>query len=464
MRPIIKQDVAIYAPQVDLEMKQAKDVCEILISNSATIRSLSLKAVYFSFENIEKFDEGAVILIAKALLAMQNKVGVMVAFIGYDDKQFQKLKVLFPNKSLPLFRTETMANILLGVKLPAFNQTIIYYDTDQIMQTLISQELDAKGANVICTHTPQDFMEKKREYLEKALYLYDIYFDVTGNFIPVNISNGVVVYTLGKKVDKSISFSFNTQAHNSRLREGYRAFIFNASDTKEFNLAVLDFIMSLALNNARFDAYIAICGLKSNIDKDKLCLCYRSHIVFFDSIEECIKDTKFLELAKSYQQKEKNRKGLTKHLVAQLPIFINASIETLSSLTGGEAKKTDYKVTPYVKTNEQDIMGAMISFEGDITGVVALSFAKSLVKEASMMLLGEECQSDEELLDVISEFTNIIAGRSKAILAEHHISISISLPKACKNEDMIVKMLEGKQGVQINLLLNNKPLILFLAH
>lgn len=145
MRPVIKQDVAIYAPNVCLEMKEAKEICGILVSNSATIRSLALKAVYFSFEHIARFDEGAAILIAKALLAMQNKVSIAVAFVGYNDSQFPKLKSLFPNKSLPLFRTEYMANLLLGLKTPPLHQSIIYHDSDGMMQTLISQELTLKG-------------------------------------------------------------------------------------------------------------------------------------------------------------------------------------------------------------------------------------------------------------------------------------------------------------------------------
>lgn len=464
MRPIIKHDIAIYAPDVRLEMKEAKEICGVLISNSATIRSLALKAVYFSFEHIAQFDEGATILIAKALLAMQNKVSIAVAFVGYNDAQFPKLKSLFPNKSLPLFRTEHMANLLLGLKIPPLNQSVIYYDADGMMQTLISQELTAKGYEVICVNSGEEFMDKRRQYLDKAIYLYDIYFDITSNFIPITINNGIVIYTLYKKVDKNISLSFNIQAHNSRLREGYRVFIFDASDTKDFNLAALDFIMSLALNNTKFGACIAICGLKTPLDHSRQELCMRSNILFFDNIDKCRNDAKIRELAKVHQTSQQKSKGLTKNLVAQLPVFVNAAIETLSSLTGGDAKRTDYKVTKYNKTNEVDIMGAMITFEGDVSGIVALCFSKVLVKEASMMLLGEESQSDEELLDVISEFTNIIAGRSKAVLAENSISIGISLPKAFKNEDEIYQVLTDKQGVQINLLLNDKSLILFLAH
>ncbi|MDY3113988.1 MAG: chemotaxis protein CheX [Helicobacter sp.] len=464
MRPIIKQDIAIYAPDVHLDMKAAKEICEVLISNSATIRSLGLKAVFFSFENIEQFDEGATILIAKALLAMQNKVSIAVAFVNYNDSQFPKLKTLFPNKSLPLFRSENMANLLLNLKLPPLNQKIIYYDKDQMMQTLISQELTNKGYQIILVNSEADFLSKKRIYLDNAIYIYDIYFDITSNFIPVTIANGIVTYTLYKRVDKNITRFFNIQTHNSRLREGYKVFIFDATDTKDFNPAALDFVMSLALNNARFEACIAICGLKTALDSNKQVLCAKSRVYFFNTLDECKKNPKILELAKSHSIAEQKRKGLTKHLVTQLPVFINAAIETLSSLTGGNAKRTDYKVTMYNKTAQNDIMGAMINFEGDVTGLVALCFSKEIVKEASMMLLGEESQSDDELLDVISEFTNIIAGRSKAILAEHNISIGISLPQAYKSEDDIVKVLGGKQGVQVNLLLNEKPLVLFLAH
>lgn len=464
MRPIIKQDIAIYAPEVRLGMEQGKEICTVLISNSATIRSLALKAIYFSFENITDFDEGAAILVAKALLAMQNKAGILVAFIGYSETQFPKLKALFPNRSLPLFRTEAMASFLFGLRMPPLNQEVIYFDTDGMAQTLVSKEIEIKGYDVTCVATMADFLQKRKALGDKAFYINDICFDTAGNFIPTTINHGIVTYSLYKKVDKSLSVLFNVQAHASRLREGYKVFIFDASDTKDFNAAALDFLVSLALNNTRFDAQMAICGLQSVVDKDKMDLCSRVNIRFFESIESALADPKIKEASQNYKQKEQARRGLTKQLVAQLPVFINAAIETLSQLTGGTACKTDYKVTPYNKTGRADIMGAMITFEGDVAGVVTLSFAKDIVQEASMMLLGEECQSDSELIDVISEFTNIIAGRSKAVLGENNISIGISLPKPCKNEDEIAKELEGKQGVQVNLLLNDKPLVLFLAH
>ncbi|MDE5603480.1 MAG: chemotaxis protein CheX [Helicobacter sp.] len=465
MKPIIENNVAIYTPDIELEMKQAKQICEVLISSSATVRSLSLKAIYFSFENIQSFDESSVMLVVKALLAMQNKISIAVAFIGYNAKQYTQLKSLLPNKSLPLFKTKSMADLLLGLKMPPLNQTILYYEADGMIQTLISQELRGKGYEVLSINTPQEFSEKKKHFGDKAFCLYDIYFDVAANFIPISINNGIVTYTLYKKVDKNISLSFNIQRHNARLQEGYKVFIFDATETHNFDIAVLDFIMSLALNGKKFDAHIAICGLKFCLpDKDKLDSYKRAQIFFFDSVEECKKDPMIQELAKQHQIAEQNKKKLTKQLMAQLPIFINASLETLTSLTGGEVKRLDYKVKIYTQTGEKDIMGATIGFEGDVSGTLALCFSKEIVKEASTMLFGEESQSNEELLDVISEFANIIAGRSKALLAEHNVSIGISLPKSYPNEEEMANLLTDKQGVQINLALNGKPLSLFLTY
>ncbi len=463
MRPTIKHNIAIYAPNIHLEMKEAKKICEIFISSSATIRSLSIRAIYFSFENIKRIDEGAIILIAKVLLALQDKVSVPVAFIGYNKAQFAKLKALFPNRSISLFKNDSIASFLLGIQMPPLQQKIIYYDNDGMIQTLISHELKVKGYEVICVNNPQVFLEKYKEFSDKAFYIYDIYFDVTESFIPTTIQNGMVIYTLYKKTDRNIALYFNLQAHNSRLREGYRAFVFDVSQIQDFNLGALDFIMSLALNNVRYEACIAICGLE-NLNREKKDLCKRSGIYFFANLQECKEDLRIKEAIKKHQAFQQKRKGLTKQLVAQLPVFINAAIETFSSLSGGEAKKKDYKVTIYNKTGQKDIMGAMISFEGDVSGIVTLCFSKEIVKKASLMLLGEESKSDEELLDVIKEFTNIIAGRSKTILSEHNLSIGISLPKACKSEEEIAQMLVGKHGVQVDLLLNDEPLVLFLAN
>ncbi|MDE5591895.1 MAG: chemotaxis protein CheX [Helicobacter sp.] len=466
MRPRIQNSIAIYAPTSPLEVKQAKEIHESLISSASTIHSLSLKAVYFSFEHIQSFDESAVILVAKALLNIQNKLNIIVAFINYTSTQYPELKALFPNKNLPLFKTQPMADFLLGLRMPPLDKKIIYFDTDSMVQTLIAQEIRAKGYSVITANTQEDFNKKKKEFGEASFNLFDIHFDVAKNFIPIMIKNGIVTYTLYKKVDKNISLHFNIERHNSRLKEGYKIFIFDASETANFDIAALDFITSLALNGKKFNIHIAICGLKFCItDKEKMESYKRNQIYFFNTMEECLKDSKIQELAKLHSANEQSKKKLTKQLVAQLPIFINASLETLSSLTGGEVKRVGYQITTYTQIGEGHIMGATIGFEGDVSGTLAIFFSKAIAKEASAMLFGEEMESDEELLDVISEFANMIAGRSKALLAEQHsLSIGISLPKAYQNEKEIENSLMDKQGIQINLTLNGKPLIIFLTH
>ncbi|MDE7217056.1 MAG: chemotaxis protein CheX, partial [Helicobacter sp.] len=114
--------------------------------------------------------------------------------------------------------------------------------------------------------------------------------------------------------------------------------------------------------------------------------------------------------------------------------------------------------------SHDNLMGAMITFDGDISGGLVLIFNKDIVKEAAMMMLGEEVESDGDLVDVVSEFTNIIAGRSKALLSERNISINISLPKPYVNFKELYALIVGKMGVQVDFLLNNKPLYIFLTY
>ncbi|MGP1450072.1 MAG: chemotaxis protein CheX [Wolinella sp.] len=463
MKPVIIQDVAIYYSESVLDSKEAKAICDVLTSSAATFRSIQIKALFFSFEKTEQFEAQAITTIAKTLLAIQNKLEVVTAICGYNDEQFRELKEIFPNKSIPLFKTVEMAMLFLGVKIPRNAQSIVLYDSDDMTQTIVSQELSQKGFKVHTALNEQDFERKKKELGNNAVYIYDIAFDVTGNYIPVKISQGIVTYQLYEHLDAKLSVHFSAQAHAARIAEGYKVFVFEARDVKSMNLKVIDFFVSLALNVVQHGALIAICGMsKDIIALDVAHKMERSGIRFFENDMELAYDSSVAKLARSYVVKRPA--GLTKRLVSQLPIFINASLETLTSLTGGEAQKRSHKITQVAIEESSDLLGAMISFEGDVSGALALAFKRSIAKEAALMMLGEEAGSDDELLDVVSEFTNIIAGRSKALLAEHDITISISLPKTCKNFTEIINTLGNRQGVQIDLLLNNKPLYLFLTH
>lgn len=463
MKPVISQDVAIYYSEPLLDAKEAKSICEVLTTSVATIKSLQIKAIFFSFGKTEQFESQAVVMIAKTLIAIQNKLEVATAFCGYNETQFRELKALFPNKSIPLFKTAEMAMLFLGVRIPRSSHPIVLFDQDDMAQTIVSQELSSKGFTVHTALNQKDFDSKKREFGNSAVYIYDIFFDVTGNYIPVKISQGIVTYRLYENLDAKLSLHFNLQAHAARLSEGYKVFAFDASDVRMMNIKAIDFFVSLALNSVKHDAKIAIFGLSRELwALDTAQKMARSGVRFFHNERDFLADSALNELAKSY--KNKRPSGLTKKLVAKLPTFIDASLETLASLTGGEATKRSHKITQCSISDSSDLMGGVISFEGDITGMLALAFNQSIAKEAALMMLGEEATSREELLDVVAEFSNIIAGRSKALLSEDDITITISLPKPCANFSELMSLLGNRQGVQIDLLLNGKPLYLFLTH
>ncbi len=463
MKPTIAQDVAIYYSEPLLDTKEAENICETLIATTATFKSINIQAVLFSLEKTKEFEEQAILIIAKTLLALHNKLGMFIAFCGYDNAQFIELKKILPDKSVPLFKQVEMAMLFWGIKIPRTTQPIVLFDRDDMVQAFVSQELSSKGFVVHTALNEQDFQNKRSELGNNAIYIYDIYFDVVGNFIPITVTKGIVIYKLYDSLDEKISTHFNGTSHAQRISEGYKVFAFDASEVRNMNLKAIDFFVSIALNGMKHEVFIAIFGMhKELIALDVSQKMARSGIKFFESQEALVYDSYVAWLVRTTESKRQT--GLTKKLISKLPIFIDASLETLTSLTGGKAQKQSHKITQANIKESRDLLGAVIAFEGDISGTLALAFHRSIAQEAGEMMLGEREFSTKELLDVISEFANIIAGRSKALLSEDGTTISISLPETCRNFSELMEILGNRQGVQIDLLLNGKSLYLFLTH
>ncbi|MGP1580047.1 MAG: chemotaxis protein CheX [Wolinella sp.] len=463
MKPTITQDVAVYYSEPLLDIREAKNICETLIANTATFKSIKIQAIFFSLEKTKEMDEQAILVVAKTLLALKKRLEVLIAFCGYNDAQFTELKTILPDKSVPLFKHVEMAMLFWGIKIPRTTQPIVLFDRDDMVQAFVSQELSSKGFVVHAALNEQDFQSKRSELGDNAIYIYDIYFDVVGSFIPTTVTKGIVIYKLYDTLDEKVSTHFNSTSHAQRINEGYKVFAFDASEVRNMNIKAIDFFVSIALNGMKHEVFIAIFGMhKDLIALDISQKMSRSGIKFFDSEEALIYDSYVAWLVRTTESKRQI--GLTKKLISKLPIFIDASLETLTSLTGGEAQKQSHKITQATIKESRDLLGAVITFEGDISGTLALAFHRSIAQEAGEMMLGEHNLSTKELLDVISEFANIIAGRSKALLSEDGTTISISLPRTCGNFGELMEILGNRQGVQIDLLLNGKSLYLFLTH
>lgn len=86
--------------------------------------------------------------------------------------------------------------------------------------------------------------------------------------------------------------------------------------------------------------------------------------------------------------------------------------------------------------NEKDIkweVSGLIGLAGDVKGILAIVFEKELVLESASRLLEKEIKDiDNDVMDVVGELVNIIAGNAKKFLDEY--KIFISLPSVIKGK------------------------------
>lgn len=463
MKPVISQNVVIYYADNVLGSAEEEQICKVIQGSTSSIKSLQLQALFFSFRANVEFQDSTVIAIMHTLLKLQKQLDIVVAICEYNSEQFKRLKELVPNNAVPLFKTVSQAMLFLQIKTPPVGTPIVVFEKDTMMQTLIVQSLESKGLDIHVVQNIKDFKAKQQELGTDAFYIYDMQFDITANHIPVQITQGIVLYHLYREVDGKIPRYFSVQTYALRLSEGFKVFMFNMKDTEILDSKAVDFFVSLARNAVPYGAAFVFLGLKPDVidstTEDKI---RRSGIYIYADKAMALKNEQIAALVSAYNNKKPQK--LSKKLVANLLYFLNASLETLKSLTGSDIEKKSHRIIECNMSDQENIMGAMISFDGDIAGKLVLIFSKDIAKEAAMMTLGEEVKDDDELLDVVAEFSNIIAGRSKVLLSERNITITASLPKPYLSFKEVYPIIMGKMGVQIDFLLNGRPLCIFLTY
>lgn len=79
-------------------------------------------------------------------------------------------------------------------------------------------------------------------------------------------------------------------------------------------------------------------------------------------------------------------------------------------------------------------ISAVIGLSGDAVGAVVLSLTEATALKAASILLQEEMtELDADAIDAVGELTNVVAGRAKAQMTSHELSIS--LPNVVTGKD-----------------------------
>ena len=156
----------------------------------------------------------------------------------------------------------------------------------------------------------------------------------------------------------------------------------------------------------------------------------------------------------------------SKSLISNLPIFLETSVETLTSLTELPAKRLSHGIKTITDDIGENILSTFMAFSGDINGIFILLFPNVIAAHALEAMIGEAVSLDnlEELKDGVGEFCNIITGSIKMKLQEIDLNVIFELPVTFDNvDDTIHKIGSKTEGIWIEMLLKEESFYIFIT-
>ena len=463
MRAVVKNGIATFTPQGFLDGNSAASLLGV-DDIDATLR-LKVDMILVSLKRVIFFNRNGLDQFVKLFTKARQEKHVVVGFCDYDEKKYNAIRKFYEKEMLfSLFKTYKIAE-LFSNGFNNQNKTVLVYSDDKSQRAAMAIELHDRGHNPVVAQTLEDFLEKKKKPEAYDVIIEECYLGDMGQQVAARVTSNAVIYTVGGFLDNDISTKFNLEYHNNSLNVGFRLFIFDAYKVVSMNVHALNFFAKLASAAAEYNATICFVGMSF----DKTPAKFKEEledagIMFFDSMEDILGNKELLrELGASSAATVKKKRALTKQVVAKLPSFVDAIVETLEMMTNSKAKKEQAKVEKIVLQESEELVASSIGFYGDIDGMVVLVFPKNIAKKACELLIGEETEDEELILDSLAELVNIVGGKLKTLLGDEKVSINITLPRTYNNIDALLEVIGERKGVQVDLLFGGDHFTFFLT-
>ncbi|MBU1995235.1 chemotaxis protein CheX [bacterium] len=157
--------------------------------------------------------------------------------------------------------------------------------------------------------------------------------------------------------------------------------------------------------------------------------------------------------------------SLSKHLISNLPVFMDTAVETLVSFTGLEAQKSAHSIKRFDINLGSSIICAVMHFKGDLEGSFVLVFPKDIAITAMESLLGERVEEEDidTIMDGVGEFCNIITGSTKTALSKNDVKVIFDLPRKYTSLEKTLNDIGNNNGIWIDMQLAGKPFYMFIT-
>lgn len=101
-----------------------------------------------------------------------------------------------------------------------------------------------------------------------------------------------------------------------------------------------------------------------------------------------------------------------------------SAVNVFETMLGCTPTRTDVTISDSFR-NEFDVTG-VIGLSGQASGTIIISLEEQVALSAAGAMLCMECsQLDEDVLDVVGELTNMIAGNAKARLEQYEMKLAL---------------------------------------
>ncbi len=463
MRAVIKNGVGVFHPQgfldgnSSLSMLSIEDIDATVKSNVDIVLVSLKKVIFFNRNGLDSF--------VKMFQKVRNSKQILVGFCDYDTKKFDAINNFYKdNVAFSLFKTQEVAT-LFAPNYDVKGKNVLVYSEDKSQRTALAIELHDNGHNPIVAQSQKEFNEKLKTKEAYDVVVHDTYLGQMGQKVASRVTGNAIIYTVSSFLDADIGNSFNINYHNNSLNIGFRLFIFDAYKVVSMNIHALNFFSKLASASAEYNATICFVGLSF----EKTPLSFKetledSGIMFFDNMDDILKNKELLdELGASSAATAKSKRALNKVLVTELPNFIDATVSTIEMMTNAKAHKDAAQVDSIHIDEEDGKIASSIGFYGDMDGMVVLVFPQKIAQKACELLIGETTNDTELILDTLAELVNIVGGKVKTLLADHNVSVDITLPRTYDNIQDLKEVVQDKKGVQVDLSFNDDKFLFFLT-
>ncbi len=463
MRAVVKDRIGVFHPQGFLDGTNTPSF--FTLEDIQATEQLNVDMLLVSLKKVIFFNKNGLETFVKLLFDLRSKMKVAVGFCDYDHKKYDTIMNFYqqsPNFSL--FRTQNIASLFAPSNNKESKNVLIYND-DPSQRSTLAIELFDFGHNPVIAQSKKEFDEKRQNKDAYYAIIDNTYLGLFGQKIAARVTGNAIIYTVSNFLDAEIAESFNLTYHTNSLNVGFRLFIFDAYKVVSMNIHALNFFAKLSSSAAEYNATICFVGMTF----EKTPVSFKNDmedagIMFFDQMDDILNNKELLkELGASSAAAQKNKRSLNKVMVNELPRFIDATVNTMEMMTNAKAKKESAAVQSLDILEKQNKLASSIGFYGDLDGIIVLVFSKVIAKKACELLIGESTDNEDEILDALAEFVNIIGGRVKSLLGDKSIRVDITLPRTYGNIDDLMEVLQESKGVQVDLSFDIDRFVFFLT-